>query len=1078
MTDESLFAQALALAPTERAAFLDNACSTPEQRREIEELLAAHATAAGFMAPPLAATADFADAGETRTAVHDPDRTSLLPAGESTGLAGGSLVAGRYRLGRLLGEGGMGSVYLAEQTEPIRRQVAVKLIKAGTDTARVIARFEAERQALALMDHPNIARVFDAGTHDHGRPFFVMELVDGVPLTAYCDEKRLTIATRLALFVQVCQAVQHAHQKGIIHRDLKPSNILVTEIDGRPVPKVIDFGLAKALAAGAIPDATLDATAFGSVLGTPLYMSPEQADGTVADIDTRADVYALGAILYELLTGCTPIDRATLRGAAMNEIIRVIREVEPVTPVRRLAADAARANVALARQLEPRKLSKIVGGDLEWIAMKCLEKDRTRRYDTANALADDVRHFLADEPVVAGPPSRWYRTRKFVKRNRGPVIAAAVVFLALLAGIAGTTAGMLRAVDAEWRAGQDRDDAIDAKNAETLALTRAIDARHEEGKAKDAALKAAKAAREETDIAKSANNFVRRTFFTMSRQESTGVRAMNLGGLLDRAAREVDRGNYVSRPLVEAHIRWMLGDGFRYVGFGKAWRYYERAHELFVRERGEDHDDTQGVLLAMARYTLQGGSAMPGGAQSKGAQLDTARAELLYRKWLATHRRVHGGDDADSAGVMHDLAALCLRQKKFDEAEVFWTDSLAIWLRSADHEYMAVFTMNALATLYQSQNKHAQVEPLFAQVMSIQRRAGPDQLLGLTHVALVNLCDVYSKQGKYEEMEALVRGQLLALEKAGYESQWQYSHARGLLGESLTGRKKYAEAEPLLLASYKELEAAERLRPREMVRAPKTADEEEALRQRNLHDPQVRPEHVIESVERLAKLYDTWAKPEKAVQLGGLCVTAGNLERSRERRVEAVRWYDKAIERLDAVPKADPRAAEARFLLRDASASTAGALDDLARFVDAIPHWGRAAELSAPADRPQYLLALARDRVRAGQLGEGVAGLDALLKRDHLPPWILIGASAALTAVAAAEKDVGRREEYAAQAVSLLWGAKRVGFFADPAGVWRIKESAEFSPLRTRDDFRRLLAAIEGTGPRLAPAPLPREGQP
>jgi hypothetical protein len=313
MTDESLFAEAVAVSdPVARAAFLDRVCSGPDQRREVEELLAAHYAAAGFMGPLAEPTAEFAPEGETRTGVPDPDATGTHPRGLTGAAEEGALIAERYHLVRVLGEGGMGTVYRAEQLEPVKRQVAVKLVRAGTDTARIISRFETERQALAVMDHPNIAKVLDGGT-DRGRPFFVMELVDGRPLTDYCDEKRLPVAVRLELFVQVCQAVQHAHQKGIIHRDLKPSNILVAEVDGKPVPKVIDFGLAKALDSGSIPGAHPDTTSTGAFMGTPLYMAPEQA-AAGSDIDTRADVYALGAVLYELLTGCTPIDRGTIRG--------------------------------------------------------------------------------------------------------------------------------------------------------------------------------------------------------------------------------------------------------------------------------------------------------------------------------------------------------------------------------------------------------------------------------------------------------------------------------------------------------------------------------------------------------------------------------------------------------------------------------------------------------------------------------------------------------------------------------------------------------------------------------------------
>jgi hypothetical protein len=319
---------------------------------------------------------------------------------------------------------------MAEQTAPVKRVVALKVIKAGLDSRQVLARFEAERQALALMDHPNIARVLDAGTTENGRPYFVMELVKGVSITRYCDERRLTPRERLELFIPVCQAVQHAHQKGIIHRDLKPSNVLVALYDGHPVPKVIDFGVAKA-AGPKLTERTLY-TEFGSVVGTLEYMSPEQAELNQLDVDTRSDIYSLGVLLYELLAGSTPMDRARLQRAALLEVLRIIREEEPPRPSTRLSTTEELPSIAANRGTEPRRLSGLVRGELDWIVMKCLEKDRARRYETANGLAVDLQRYLADEPVQACPPSAAYRFRKFARRNRTAVLAAAAVATAVL----------------------------------------------------------------------------------------------------------------------------------------------------------------------------------------------------------------------------------------------------------------------------------------------------------------------------------------------------------------------------------------------------------------------------------------------------------------------------------------------------------------------------------------------------------------------------------------------------------------------------------------------------------------------
>ena len=398
-------------APDQWPAFLDRACAgQPDLRGRVEALLEAHREVG---TAPHREPAEGADPGPVAT-VDEP------PVERAPGT-----VIGPYKLLEQIGEGGMGTVWMAQQTEPVKRLVAVKLIKAGMDSKQVIARFEAERQALALMDHPNIARVLDAGTTGAGRPYFVMDLVKGVPITRYCDEHHLTPRQRLELFIPVCQAVQHAHQKGIIHRDLKPSNVLVALYDGKPVPKVIDFGVAKA-AGQPLTDKTL-VTGFGAIVGTLEYMSPEQAEINQLDIDTRSDIYSLGVLLYELLAGSPPFSRKELEKAGMLEMLRVIREQEPSKPSTKLSTAEGLPTLAANRGTEPAKLTKLVRGELDWIVMKALEKDRNRRYETANGFAMDVQRYLADEPVQACPPSAGYRLRKFVRRNKGPVLAAGLV---------------------------------------------------------------------------------------------------------------------------------------------------------------------------------------------------------------------------------------------------------------------------------------------------------------------------------------------------------------------------------------------------------------------------------------------------------------------------------------------------------------------------------------------------------------------------------------------------------------------------------------------------------------------------
>lgn len=487
--EQKLFLRLVALPPVDRPAALDQACgSDVALRQRVAGLLKDHEDSESPQDEPsdqFGATvlSDPENATHTNTA-EDPaeDRPqrsgstrSGSPEAADTSIRdesiAGAVIADRYTMVRQIGEGGMGEVWVANQTSPVKRKVAVKLIKMGMDSKAVLARFDQERQALALMEHPNIAQVLDGGITPTGQPFFVMELVNGLPLTQFCDEARLDTKGRLELFVAICQAVQHAHQKGIVHRDLKPANILVTLVDGRPVPKVIDFGVAKATT-GKLTDESLS-TQFGAVVGTLEYMSPEQAGFSGEDIDTRADIYSLGVILYELLTGLRPIDAQRLQKAALTELIRIIREEEPSRPSTRLSTHESLPSTAAVRQIEPRKLTAMLKGELDWVVMKCLEKSRDRRYETANGLARDIQRFLSGETVEARPASTGYRLSKFLSRNKGPLLAAGLLLLSLVGGLAGTLYGLFEAQQAVENERIAKNDAVEKQNTAEIERSRA-----------------------------------------------------------------------------------------------------------------------------------------------------------------------------------------------------------------------------------------------------------------------------------------------------------------------------------------------------------------------------------------------------------------------------------------------------------------------------------------------------------------------------------------------------------------------------------------------------------------------------
>jgi serine/threonine protein kinase len=892
---KSIFLDALEVASApERAAYLDRRCGADTQlRAEVETLLRHHERLGDYLEQPACGPGP-------------EDGVSGLP-----GIEGASPVIGPYKLLEPIGEGGMGVVYMAEQTRPVRRKVALKIIKPGMDTRQVVARFEAERQALAMMDHPNIARVLDAGATESGRPYFVMELVRGIPITTYCDQQRLPINERLNLFIQVCQAVQHAHQKGIIHRDLKPTNVLITLHDGVPVPKIIDFGVAKATGQS-LTDKTLF-TAFAHFIGTPLYMSPEQAEWSGIDVDTRSDIYSLGVLLYELLAGTTPFDQDTFRTVALDEMRRIIREEEPPKPSTRLSAlGETLTTVSTNRQAEPRRLNRAVRGELDWIVMKALEKDRRRRYETANDFAADVMRYLTDKPVEACPPSAWYRFGKLARRHRAAFMTSALVVLALVVGTAVSTWQAIRATRAEATARQQRNAATTARGAEARARERAEDAEA--------------AARAEADKATAINEFLVNDLLVQAKPDNNAVtEPVTLQTVLDRAAEKVgDR--FRDRPLLEAALRTTIGETYFSLGaLEQSQQQYAAALAIYERQKGPRAAETARAMVALGsvldawgrfddaepllRQGLDGlrralGEEHPDTltamnnlahlywVQERGKLSET---EVLLKKVLEIRYRTQGKTHLDTLNAMDNLAMLYDSQGQLSYPPVLFPQGLEIRLGDRGKEHPQTAALEYRAGRYTTQGKLSEAEALLVEALEKKRRA-----LGEHHPqtieTLLNLVQLYGLENKLSEAEVLLvrrieflrntraggddrvrhtykpgLGLLYTLnlltynlirqgryaeaevsgrelmQKASKDDLWFYSDGESLLGGALLGQAKYAEAEPLLLSGYEGLEASQ------------SVGAGSKYRERGARWPR-----LDRSGKRIVQLYEAWGKPDKA----------------------------------------------------------------------------------------------------------------------------------------------------------------------------------------------------------------------
>lgn len=805
---ETIFTAARELPDAARQEYLSEACADdPGLRSRVQALLAADAEAGSF----LISTQD------------DPEATDSA-AGGAGGPGSPSETAGqqlgKYKLLQHIGEGGFGTVWMAEQREPVRRMVALKVIKLGMDTKQIVARFEAERQALALLDHPNIAKVFDGGSTETGRPYFVMELVKGVPILEYCDTKRLDTRSRLDLFKLVCNAIQHAHQKGIIHRDIKPGNILVTLHDGVPVPKVIDFGIAKATDQE-LTQKTLF-TELHQLVGTPAYMSPEQAEMSGLDIDTRSDIYSLGVLLYELLTGTTPFAQKELMERGFGEMMRIIREDTPHKPSTRLSTLGKLGILAAEqRRADVKRLGFILRGDLDWIVMKCLEKDRSRRYDTASGLAEDIARHINDEPVTAGPPSARYKLTKFVKRNRGRVLAASLIAALLVLGGVGTSFGMVWAI-------RERDNAMaaeleTAKRADELKQVADFQAEQlGEIDPQQMGIMLRRALIDGVPVDQRS-----RVEQGLAQINFTSFALNTLDENIFQRTIDAINTQFNDQPLVQAQMLQSLSNTLHELGlFDSAENPQARALEIRRDVIGDDHPstlksiNTSGVLLleqgklseaepyfreAIERsrrvlgdddpVTLLAINGMGSLLRNQGMH---AEAEPYYRESLEGRRRVLGDNHPHTLNSINNMGSLLRLQGRLAEAESYFQESLAGYRRVlGDDHPITLNSINSMGVLLDNMSRFPEAEPYYLEALEGSRRVlGDDHPTTLG--AMNNMSSLLRARGRLDESEAFYREVIEGRRRVLGDLHPSTLNSMSSMGTLLRSRGKFTEAENFL----------------------------------------------------------------------------------------------------------------------------------------------------------------------------------------------------------------------------------------------------------------------------------------
>jgi eukaryotic-like serine/threonine-protein kinase len=771
---DAIFSVAIEIASAEeREHYVSKACGEDAAlRQRVEALLASHSAAGSFLEQP-------ALAGDA-TVLQMPAVTE-----------GPGTVIGLYKLLQQIGEGGMGVVFMAEQSDPIQRTVALKIIKPGMDTRQVIARFEAERQALAMMDHPNIARVIDAGATDSGRPYFVMDLVKGVPITEYCDQQQLPIRQRLELMTEVCHAVQHAHQKGIIHRDLKPSNVLVAEYDGKPVPRIIDFGVAKATAQK-LTEKTLF-TEYGQLVGTFEYMSPEQARFNQLEVDTRSDIYSLGVLLYELLAGSTPIEKERLRTAAFEEILRMIGEEEPPRPSTRLSSSQLLPSISARRQIEPGKLKKLVAGELDWIVMTCLEKDRHRRYETASGLASDLSNYLSDEPVLARPSTVSYRFKKLVRRNKASVLAGTVIAAALIVGTVLST----------WLY-------LGEKSARHQAVT-------------------------EANKSQQVTQFLRDMLRGVLETPVAGRDTSLLREIVDKSASRI-ANELKDQPEVQAELFDIVGGVYFKTGpMDKAESMKREALKIRRKIFGDDSEEVfeslhnlgvvlwrQGNLTEAEDLTRQavqiqrklGWLANPDHAVSLltlngilREQGKLAESEAVAREAVQVMKELHGESGPSFRLALTYLGDVLQAEDKLDEAESTLREAVAVARKHTDPQAPAG-ALNALGNVLQRSGKEAEAETVMREAIELRRQRSDQQRDPYLAWYLDSLAGLLDSQDRSGEAEELLRESWTIKRKVFGDRHAKTEPTLDWLIEVLKSQGKTAEAETL---RHESAEAAELL---------------------------------------------------------------------------------------------------------------------------------------------------------------------------------------------------------------------------------------------------------------------------